>query len=96
MTTEPASDDSAAEDSRPSGLFSALLNVRWWIVIALAYPLSIIPAYVAVLLLSSRGINLNVAFQTFYAPVIWVLDNVAWARRLSDLIEPVLRGLAGR
>jgi hypothetical protein len=95
MTTEPAT-DAASEDSRPSGLFSVLLNVRWWIVIALAYPLSIIPAYVALLLLRSHGIDLSVAFDTFYSPVIWILDNVGWARRLNALIEPMLRSLAGR
>jgi hypothetical protein len=33
---------------------------------------------------------------TTYSPVIRVLDNVGWARRLNALIEPVLRGLAGR
>ena len=96
MTTERASDDSAPEDSRPSGLFSALLNVRWWIVIALAYPLSIMPAYVALLLLRSRGIDLYEAFEIFYWPVLWLLRNVGWARRLNDLIEPALRALAGR
>ena len=96
MTTGTASDDSTTEDPRPSGLFSAVLNVRWWIVIALAYPISIMPAYVALLLLQSRGIDLYGLYEIFYWPVIWVLKNVEWARRLDDLIEPVLRRLASR
>jgi hypothetical protein len=95
MTTEPATDD-ASEDSRPSGLFSALLNVRWWIILALAYPISIMPAYVALLLLQSGGIDLYGAYEIFYWPVIWVLTHVGWARRLDALIEPLLRHLAGR
>jgi hypothetical protein len=95
MTTERASNDGAAEDSRPSVLWS-LLNARWLMVIALIYPLSIMPAYVVLLLLRSRGIDLYDAYESFYRPVLWVLRNVEWARRLNDLIEPALRHLAGR
>jgi len=95
MTTERASNDGAAQDARPSALL-AFLNIRWLLAIALIYPLSIIPAYVALLLLRSRGIDLIAPYESFYWPVLWVLRNVEWARRLSDLIEPGLRRLAGR
>jgi hypothetical protein len=95
VTTEPISNDDGAEDSRPSGLL-ALLNVKWLIVIAIVYVLSIMPAYVAVLLLQSRGIDPYLAFEIFYGPILWIIDNVGWARRLDSLIEPVLRQLAGR
>jgi hypothetical protein len=94
MTTERATNGSAAEDSRPSVLW-ALLNVRWWIVIAIIYPLSIMPAYVVLLLLRSRGIDLYDSFEMIYRPILWVLRNVTWARRLNDLIEPALRRAAG-
>ena len=95
MTTERASNDGAAQDSRPSALL-AFLNIRWLLAIAIIYPLSIIPAYVALLLLSSRGVDLIAPYESFYWPVLWVLRNVEWARRLNDLIEPALRRLAGR
>jgi len=95
MTTEQAGDDSAAEESRPSFLW-ALLNVRSLLVIVFVYLLSIMPAYVALLLLRAAGIDLYDSFEAFYRPVLWVLRNVEWARRLNDLIEPMLRRLAGR
>jgi hypothetical protein len=95
MTTERASSDGTAKDARPSALL-AFLNIRWLLAIALVYPLSIIPPYVVLLLLSSRGVDLTAPYQSFYWPVLWVLRNVEWARRLNDLIEPALRHLAGR
>jgi|HubBroStandDraft_4_1064222.scaffolds.fasta_scaffold1816016_1 hypothetical protein len=95
MTTEPTSYDGADKDARPSALL-AFLNIRWLLAIALIYPLSIIPAYVALLLLSSRGVDLTAPYEFFYWPVLWILRNVEWARRLNDLIEPALRHLAGR
>jgi hypothetical protein len=95
MTTERARNDGTAKDARPSALL-ALLNIRWLLAIALIFALSIIPAYVALLLLSSRGVDLIAPYESFYWPVLWVLRNVEWARRLNDLIEPALRHLAGR
>jgi hypothetical protein len=95
MTTERASNDGTDKDARPSALL-AFLNIRWLLAIALIYPLSIIPAYVALLLLNSRGVDLIAPYESFYRPVLWVLRNVEWARRLNDLIEPALRRLAGR
>jgi hypothetical protein len=66
----------------------------WFLFAAfVVYPLSIMPAYVMLLLLRSRGVDLYAPFETFYWPVIWVLENVEWARRLNNTIEPVLRGL---
>jgi hypothetical protein len=68
--------------------------VGWFLLaVFVIYPLSIMPAYVMLLLLRSRGIDLHVAFETFYWPVIWVLENVEWAGRLNNTIEPLLRGL---
>jgi hypothetical protein len=93
MTNEPASTESAGEDDRESG-FSLLQYVRWWPVIALLYPLSIMPAYVALLVLRSQGIDLYVSFEVAYWPVLWVLRNFEWARNLNNLIEPLLRRLA--
>jgi hypothetical protein len=71
-------------------------SAGWWFFVAvfLIYPLSIMPAYVALLVLRSRGIDLYPAYEAFYRPVIWILTNVEWARRLNDLIEPMLRRLA--
>jgi hypothetical protein len=57
------------------------------------YPLSIIPAYVVLLVLRRHGIDLYPAYEVFYWPVIWLLRNVALLRSLNDLIEPLLRGL---
>jgi hypothetical protein len=91
-----ASNDSAGEESQASRLWALPSYIKWLPVIALLYPLSIIPAYVAMLLLSSHGIDLSPSFDAFYRPVLWVLRNVEWARRLNDQIEPVLRHLAGR
>jgi hypothetical protein len=94
MTTERVSNESDAEHSRPSILWE-LLHVKWWIVVALIYPLSIMPAYIILLVLRSRGIDLWEPYETFYWPVIWVLRNVGWASRLNEVIEPMLRRLAG-
>src|SRR5580693_1897965 len=67
MTTERASNDGTAKDERPSALL-ALLNIRGLLAIALIYLLSIIPAYVALLLLRSRGIDLFAPYESFYWP----------------------------
>jgi hypothetical protein len=72
--------------------FALVHYVAW---LPLIYLLSMIPAYVGMLLLRSRGIDLFAPYEFFYWPVLWVLRNVGWARRLDDLIEPVLRRLAG-
>jgi hypothetical protein len=95
MTTQRTSNKSAADDSRPSILW-AILNVRSLLLIVVVYFLSIMPAYVALLLLRSCGIELYDSFEYFYRPVLWVTRNVEWARRLTDLIEPLLRRLAFR
>ncbi len=94
LATERASHDSAGEDSQP--MLSMFSYFRWLPVVALAYPLSIMPAYVVLLLLRNRGIDLYAPYEVFYWPVIWVLRNVEWARRLNDLIEPMLSRAAGR
>jgi hypothetical protein len=68
--------------------------VGWFLfAVFVVYPLSIMPAYVVMLLLRSRGIDLYEPYASFYWPIIWVLRNVEWARRLDDTIEPLLRGL---
>jgi hypothetical protein len=93
MATERPKHDEASEDS-PSSRLTVLLNVRWAPAIFLVYVLSIMPAYVVVLWLRSRGIDLYAPFEVFYWPVIWLIRNVDWARRLDSWIEPVLRRLA--
>jgi hypothetical protein len=66
-----------------------------WALVSLfvIYPLSIIPAYVALLVLRRHGIDFYAPYEVFYWPIIWLLRNVALLRRLNDLIEPLLRGL---
>jgi hypothetical protein len=82
-------DPQRSKDSAGWGLMSWFLFA-----VFIIYPLSIMPAYVALLLLRSRGIDLYTAFESFYWPVLWVLRNVEWARRLNNQIEPLLRRLA--
>jgi hypothetical protein len=76
------------KDSQGRGLLGWFLFA-----VFIVYPLSIMPAYVALLLLRSRGIDLYAPYESFYWPIIWVLENVEWARRLNNTIEPLLRGL---
>jgi hypothetical protein len=57
------------------------------------YPLSMIPAYVVLLVLRRHGIDLYPAYEVFYWPIMWLLRNVDLMRRLNDVIEPLLRGL---
>ena|ERR1700728_2127760 len=69
--------------------------IGWSLVSLLViYPLSIIPAYVALLVLRRHGVDLYPAYEVIYWPIIWLLQNVALLRRLNDLIEPLLRALA--
>jgi hypothetical protein len=87
---------SPPQNARSDALQRPGHSAGWWFFVAvfLIYPLSIMPAYVALLVLRSRGIDLYPAYESFYRPVIWILTNVGWARRLSNLIEPMLRRLA--
>jgi hypothetical protein len=84
----------------PPGEAKAEDSQRWsnWgsgsilLLVVILYPLSIMPAYVTMLVLRRRGIDLSVAYDVFYWPVLWVLENVPLFRHINDLIEPVLRG----
>jgi hypothetical protein len=96
MTTERATGDQPSENAPTVSVLHSLLQIKWLLFIVVTYALSIMPAYVIMLLLRSHGIDLFAFFQVFYWPVIWLIDNVSWARRLNGWIEPVLRGLAGR
>jgi hypothetical protein len=91
--TDPPQKVTAERSERPKE--SAGRGIMGWSLFAVivVYPLSIMPAYVALLLLRSHGIDLYAPFATFYWPVIWVLENVEWAGRLNNTIEPLLRGL---
>jgi hypothetical protein len=81
--------EGSQRSSSPAGWFSG-----WTLfVLFLLYPLSIMPAYVVLLVLRSHGIDVYATYETFYWPVIWVLRNVQVFRYLNDLIEPALRGL---
>jgi len=89
----PPPEESRREGSqRPSNWTSG--SIGWGLMgLFVIYPLSIMPAYVTMLMLMRRGIDLYAPYRIFYWPIIWLLDNVALLRRLNDLIEPVLRGL---
>ena len=68
--------------------------IGWMLVTLLViYPLSMIPAYVVLLVLRRHGIDLYPAYEVFYWPIMWLLRNVDLMRRLNDVIEPLLRGL---
>ena len=60
------------------------------------YPLSIIPAAIALAWLLHWGIDLRKPFELFYAPVIWAQDNVDWVRRIGDVIGPQIDRLVPR
>ncbi len=96
MTTERATGDQASENAPSVSVLHSLFQIKWLLFIVLTYVLSIMPDYVVVLLLRAHGIDLLAFFQVFYWPVIWLIDNVSWARRLDSWIEPMLRGLAGQ
>jgi hypothetical protein len=85
---EPRPEGSPRSSSRASGA------IGWTVASLLViYPLSIMPAYVALLVLRRRGIDLYPAYEVLYWPILWLLQNVSFLRSLSDLIEPMLRGL---
>jgi hypothetical protein len=93
-----ASEPQPPEEARPKGSPRSSTWASWaigWTLVSLLviYPLSIIPAYVAVLVLRRHGIDLYAPYEVFYWPIIWLLRNVALLRHLNDLIEPLLREL---
>jgi hypothetical protein len=89
----PPPEGTGAEGSQRSSSPASWFSGWTLLVLVLLYPLSIMPAYVVLLMLRRGGIDLYAGYETFYWPVIWVLQNVPVFRRLNDLIEPVLRGL---
>ena len=86
----PPPGEARAEDSQQ---LSNWVNGWAPLLVVLLYPVSIMPAYVAMLVLRRRGIDLYAAYEVFYWPVLWVLENVPLFRYINDLVEPVLRGL---
>jgi hypothetical protein len=70
------------------------VRVAGWIVVAVVgYPLSIVPAIIVASWLEHWGMDLERPFSLLYAPVIWTVNNVDWADRLSALIYPAMKRL---
>ncbi len=85
-------DGTAANVARRASTWSWACG--WTLIgIFVIYPLSMMPAYVAVLILRRHGIEVFAAYRFAYWPILWLLDNVELFHRLDRLIEPMLRGL---
>jgi hypothetical protein len=90
----PPPDETAPEGSQRLSNAARWSSGGWpLLVLVILYPVSIVPAYVALLVLRRRGIDLSPAYDVFYWPVLWVLQNVPLFRQINDVIEPALRGL---
>ncbi len=92
-TSAPTQPETANSDAPPSSNWVS--SAAGWTAVGLVvlYPLSMMPAYMAMLVLRRHGIDLWEPYRVFYSPILWCVDNVPLGQYLNHSIAPVLRKL---